>query len=180
MSTEKRHNLRRISALLRYPDEDFAATARCVQGEAVEDPTVHPLLVSFAAAAGSMDLMDLQAEYVRTFDMDSKNALYPVWHLYGDSPRQGRALAALLEVYREAGFAPLAGELPDYLPLMLEFTAEAPEWAGVCVWENFGSVLSALAGRLEEAGNLYAPLLSVASELLHTTDATAGSVPPEE
>lgn len=176
MNDGQRNNLRILSMLLRYPDAAFPGHARLIAAEAASNDAVHPAAVAFAQAMNNRELIDIQAEYVRTFDLDPKNSLYPIWHVYGDTPKQGRALAALLEVYKDAGFLPLAGELPDYLPLMLEFSAEAPDWAGDCLWKKFGSVITTLAQRLQAADSPYAPLLCAAAELT----AQSGLLPPEE
>lgn len=70
-------------------------------------------------------------------------------HRYGDDPRLGRALAGLNELYRDAGFEPVQGLLPDYLPLVLEFFAAAPDWARVVLLDGFGKELIGIYAALE-------------------------------
>lgn len=63
--------------------------------------------------------------------------------------RLGRALAGLNELYRDAGFEPVQGLLPDYLPLVLEFFAAAPDWARVVLLDGFGKELIGIYAALE-------------------------------
>lgn len=95
-------------------------------------------LREFIRSARSKGLSRLREEHVAIFDMDSKCSLSLAWHRYGDDPRLGRALAGLNELYRDAGFEPVQGLLPDYLPLVLEFFAAAPDWARVVLLDGFG------------------------------------------
>ena len=103
--------------------------------------------------------LDLQAEYVQTFDTVPENALYMTHHTFGDSRERGPALVELGMYYRKVGFAPQEGELPDYLPLMLEFVARLDAASAGDFLAEAAPILTQLASNLELAENRYAPLL---------------------
>jgi len=64
--------------------------------------------------------------YVETFDLRRRCALYLTYYRYGDTRKRGMAMLAVKAAYRAAGFEPSGGELPDYLPLVLDFAALHP------------------------------------------------------
>ena len=67
--------------------------------------------------------------YVETFDLRRRCALYLTYYRYGDTRKRGMAMLAFKAAYREAGFEPSGGELPDYLPMVLDFAALHPRGA---------------------------------------------------
>jgi len=64
--------------------------------------------------------------YVETFDLRKRCALYLTYYRYGDTRKRGMAMLAFKAAYRAAGFEPTDDELPDYLPLVLDFAALHP------------------------------------------------------
>ncbi|MGH3321195.1 MAG: nitrate reductase molybdenum cofactor assembly chaperone [Streptosporangiaceae bacterium] len=69
---------------------------------------------------------EVAQHYVATFDLRRRCALYLTYYRFGDTRRRGMAMLELKAAYRAAGFVPSAAELPDYLPLVLDFAALAP------------------------------------------------------
>ena len=122
MNDSDRQLLLAVSGLLHYPEDDFFVQARSFEElcDLLSVVRACPLR-EFIRSARSKGLSRLREEHVAIFDMDSKCSLSLAWHRYGDDPRLGRALAGLNELYRDAGFEPVQGLLPDYLPLVLEF-----------------------------------------------------------
>ena len=79
----------------------------------------------------------MSQEYVTTFDLKRKCTLYLSYFLTGDTRKRGMALVGFVEAYRAAGFELDANELPDYLPVVLEFSAVGDaELAGVLLSSN--------------------------------------------
>ncbi|MDD3684101.1 MAG: nitrate reductase molybdenum cofactor assembly chaperone [Desulfovibrio desulfuricans] len=158
MTEEQCLALTALSALLRYPDEQLHNFVR-------EDDTVHmlaelcPEAAVFAQALGATDIVTAQQAYVQAFDMDAGCSLHLAWHVYGDSPCLGRGLAALLELYSDAGFQPLPGETPDSLPLMLQFMAQAPAWAREILSGKFAPVAEKVAKNTAKHDTIYTPLM---------------------
>lgn len=69
---------------------------------------------------------EVARHYVETFDLRRRCALYLTYYRYGDTRRRGMAILAFKGAYRAAGLEPDAGELPDYLPLVLDFAGLHP------------------------------------------------------
>lgn len=163
-----------LSKLLDYPvDELYAALpelrAALAQGCSAEERRV---LEAFLDQLAGMDPLEAQAVYVQTFDLTPQHALNLTHHLVGDDKNRGPALIDLAEFYKECGLElrPYAAndadlessgvnELPDYLPLMLEFAGQLdPEEARMFL-SQWSRVLGQLAANLEAAHSSYAPLL---------------------
>jgi nitrate reductase molybdenum cofactor assembly chaperone NarJ/NarW len=104
------------------------------------------------------DDLDRQADYVHTFDFDRRASLHLTYHLYGDRRQRGLELVKLKRRYRDAGLEPAGDELPDYLPLMLEFAALEPE-AGEALLNEHRPALELVRARLHERQSPYATLL---------------------
>ena len=146
MNDSDRQLLLAVSGLLHYPEDDFFVQARSVEElcDLLSVVRACPLR-EFIRSARSKGLSRLREEHVAIFDKDSKCSLALAWHRYGDDPRLGRALAGLNELYRDAGFEPVQGLLPDYLPLVLEFFSAALGW---CCSTVSARNLSAFMSRL--------------------------------
>jgi nitrate reductase delta subunit len=70
--------------------------------------------------------LDVAAHYVETFDLRRRCALYLTYYRYGDTRKRGMAMLVFKAAYRDAGFIPCGDELPDYLPMVLDFAALCP------------------------------------------------------
>ncbi|MDD4701531.1 MAG: nitrate reductase molybdenum cofactor assembly chaperone [Desulfovibrio sp.] len=152
-----------LANLLRYPDEDLK-----LLGEELGRHN-HPNLTetsSFLEYMANTPLLDMQADFVRYFDLNPAGSLYLTSHAYGNSPLQGRALAAFTELYRDAGCEPPAEEMPDYLPLVLEFMAVAPPWATSCLCEKFTPTVCGISDALEQTQSPWAGLLRAAAHVM--------------
>lgn len=139
-----------LSYLLQYPDEDWKQWlyAARLEADLLPAAALRQQLHQFLDEAERMDQISWQDLYVQTFDFGKQSNMYLTYAEHGEERERGPALIALKRMYEEAGFAMSAGELPDYLPLVLEFAASAP-------WPVAASVL----GRHHDA------LLSIRQEL---------------
>lgn len=146
------------SLVLAYPDEhllDNLDTIRtALAGTSVEEQFA-PVLVHLTEDLPGREgdpttrLARLQAFHVQEFDLSRKHSLHLSYWTDGDTRRRGMALVDTQRVYRESGLGvDLAGELPDYLPLMLEFTAASPE-AGMPLLQRFRASLELIRMGLE-------------------------------
>ena len=102
--------------------------------------------------------------YVDTFDLRRDCTLYLTWYRYGDTRARGMALLAFQAAYRQAGFAPVGDELPDYLPVVLEFAALAPR--GERLLRGHRADLELLRRAVHRAGTPYAALVDAVCERL--------------
>ncbi len=82
---------------------------------------------AFVEGQFSVPLRDLQDEYVTTFDFDRRASLYLTYHTHGDRRQRGIELVRLKRRFAEAGLELAGGELPDYLPALLEFASLVPD-----------------------------------------------------
>src|SRR5262249_8481564 len=75
-------------------------------------------------AATSPD--DVARQYVETFDLRRRCALYLTYYRHGDTRKRGMAMLEFKAAYQAAGLVPAESELPDYLPMVLDFAAAHP------------------------------------------------------
>lgn len=112
------------SVLLDYPDATWFAKLPAVRaGIAGLDARVRDPLETFIATAEGAGPDAWQRAYVTTFDLKRRCSLYLSYYATGDTRRRGAALVTFLDAYRAAGWEVDARELPDYLPMVLEFSA---------------------------------------------------------
>lgn len=164
--------LKALSALLTYPTADLQAAAPDVaralaaEGLLPEDRrgALEPLLAELAA----WDLMDLQERFVLLFDRSRTLSLNLFEHIHGESRERGQAMVDLLETYRAGGHEPVGPELPDHLPILLEFLSLRPLAEARETLADAGHVIAALGDRLERRGSPYAAVMRAAVALTAT------------
>jgi nitrate reductase delta subunit len=171
MADNRSKLLKLVSICLSYPDDELLCSLdeieRCLSG--MGQPAIRAFQAFILSLRGQPKL-SVQEHYTSTFDLNPSTSLNFTYHLIGDGEERGRILADLQGTYCRAGFEPAANELPDYLPLVLEFLSEAPEGPRPPALSRLGVAVATVAKRLEEAGSIYAGMLSL----------VAGLVPAEE
>ncbi len=183
MTDEKRFLLKLLSRCLVYPDAEALEALPEMEAAAASlgEPRVRERLADFMALLKAQPLLKLQEHYTAVFDMNPSASLNLTYHLMGDREDRGRALAELLDVYRRAGFEPAVNELPDFLPLMLEFMAASSPAQPPALILRCLSAVPALSGRLKETDSPYAvPLELLCGAFPETTDVSqwpAGASP---
>jgi len=158
-----------LSALLSYPGADLQVAIpeiRAVIGDEAILPTAHvaalqPLLRRIASA----DIFDLQEAYVLLFDRSRTLSLNLFEHIHGESRDRGGAMVDLLETYRAGGFDLVGPELPDHLPVLLEFLATQPLAPARAILADAGPILAVLAERLARRETPYAAVLAALADL---------------
>lgn len=149
-----------LSLLLGYPDRALQAAtpelAAALDDEALlparERRAVGRLLDDLAAA----DLYDAQARYVQLFDRTRSLSLHLFEHIHGEGRDRGQALVDLAQLYDGAGFEVVAAELPDFLPLFLEFLSTRPLPEARLLLAEPLHILQALRERLRKRRSVYA------------------------
>jgi len=121
---ENNEQLHLISILLQYPDQDMVDMS-LEELAGVENQEVVTRLKNFHSYLQTTHLDVLTESYVRTFDFSEKTNLYLTYSKLKDERERGNILVKLKEIYRDEGFILDAEELPDYLPLLLEFISIA-------------------------------------------------------
>lgn len=152
--------LKAVAMLLHYPDADLQTHIDQVAEVLLVRPELsteeRASLEQFAESLRHRDLYDLEADYVETFDRSKKVSLYLFEHVHGESRDRGPAMVELSNAYKEKGFIIDCRELPDYLPMFLEFCASLPEAEALTWLEDIGHILQRIHVRLEDRENDYA------------------------
>jgi nitrate reductase delta subunit len=160
-----------ISALLDYPDQallDHRDEIRAaVNSGAAIDAGERLALHAFLDQLGSQNLTELQAAYVKTFDLTPEHSLHLTHHLFSDDNdrNRGPALIDLGELYN------------DYLPLVLEFVAMLDESEGTAFLADAHKVLKVLADNLSKTDSPYAPLLAIIKDRATLTRLNTLAIP---
>lgn len=149
-----------LSLLLTYPEAEMQAAAGEMKTILAAEKLVpanclaglNELLDEFAAG----DIYDLQERYVLLFDRSRSLSLHLFEHIHGESRDRGQAMVDLGEHYARHGLDLKAGELPDFLPLFLEFLATRPLPEALELLEQPLHVIAALGERLRKRGSAYA------------------------
>lgn len=159
---------RLLSKLLDYPDVPLIGALPEMRERLVHDKELtladRQVLAGFMEHLESQDLTELQANYVQTFDLTPEHSLHLTHHLFGDDKNRGPALIDLTEYYKAWGLELAANELPDYLPLVLEFAAELTAEETRMFLSQWVRVLKQLADNLTEAKSPYAPLVRLVEQ----------------
>jgi nitrate reductase molybdenum cofactor assembly chaperone NarJ/NarW len=159
------HPLKAASLLLGYPSPPLreAAAELGVELVAIEPAAEgqRRRLRDFGAWYASRPVPELQRLYVEAFDFSKQCSLHLTYHVHGDRRQRGLAMLRLKQGFREAGFDPPGDELPDFLPLLLEFAALAPGGLGLELLEEHRVAIELVRAGLAREGSPFEPLLDV-------------------
>lgn len=190
MSEQDRRVVRRIAALLLdYPGTDTLTLLDQLSAAVAELPEpVRVHLSEFLDHLRTTPQLDLAAHYVETFDMRRRASLHLTFYAYGDTRKRGMALLRFKHAYRHAGVELDDTELPDHLPVLLEFAATVDPVGGERLLGEHVPVIELLRLSLSDAGSPYARVLAaVLATLAPPTTADrrkiaelAAQGPPEE
>ena len=160
-----------LARLLDYPDAELMESLPEIIQALKIDPAVNARerdpLMQLVSSMQLHDLTGLQADYVQTFDMTPEHDLHLTHHLFGDDRGRGPALIDLSEHYKGSGLEMEDGEIPDFLPLILEYVSTLDEMQARLFLGDVAKVLKILADNLEKAGSPYAKLLRVVENRGH-------------
>ncbi|WP_433386075.1 nitrate reductase molybdenum cofactor assembly chaperone [Micromonospora sp. KLBMP9576] len=161
------------SLLLTYPDSELLNAGGQLRAAAagIEHPTARGQITEFLDRLLARTAIEAQREYVQTFDLRRRSGLYLTYYLHGDTRKRGMALLVLKQRYRAHGLRLTDGELPDLLPVVLEFAATVGPGAGEAPLRQHRQGLELLRAALTESGTPYRLLLdAVCSSLPELTD----------
>ncbi|MBN9589464.1 MAG: nitrate reductase molybdenum cofactor assembly chaperone [Alphaproteobacteria bacterium 64-11] len=166
-----------LSAILSYPTAELQAAGRELIFALNEEQL---LTVKHRAAVGALiadmaaaDLLEAQSRYVDLFDRTRSLSLHFFEHVHGESRDRGQAMVSLLERYQKAGLDVAGRELPDYIPLFLEFLSTLSGGEARASLAEPAHILAALGERLRKRGSDYASVFDAMVALSH-------SVPSDE
>ncbi|NBC37224.1 nitrate reductase molybdenum cofactor assembly chaperone [Novosphingobium sp. FSY-8] len=179
-----RHTLLILSHLLRYPTEGLQQAAPellsmleldgVLEGRQIEK--LQPLIDAII----DEELLDLQERYVGLFDRGRAISLHLFEHVHGESRDRGQAMVELRSRYIAYGLEITANELPDYLPMFLEYLSCLPLEQVLEELAQPSLILQALAERLDERDTLYAAPMKILAKLAGSTGEALAIAPADD
>ncbi len=160
-----------LALLLSYPEEAYRDLYP-VASDCIGD--VRALgdrkgLVRLASELASEDILDLQARYVQLFDRSRTLSLHLYEHVHGESRDRGQAMVELNKLYASRGVLLSAHELPDHLPVFLEFLSLLQANEAAALLGEAAHVLTALRDRLKKRKSPYAAVFAALVDLADTS-----------
>ena len=156
--------LKVISALLTYPTEGLISAADELKSVLMREALLKPRQLAAVAALvddiATRDLFDAQERYIMLFDRTRSLSLHLFEHVHGESRDRGQAMVDLIKVYEDGGYTPTTSELPDFLPLFLEYAATRAPAEAIELIGQPGHVLAALRERLAKRNSPYEALFA--------------------
>ncbi|MDJ1130740.1 nitrate reductase molybdenum cofactor assembly chaperone [Streptomyces iconiensis] len=148
------------SLVLRHPDQEWPERLSLVT-EALTDLPGSParLLRGFCAEVAPVPQLELSARYITTFDRSRRRTLHLTYYTDGDTRRRGASLLRWRQLYAAHGWYPPEDELPDFLPLALEFAARCPR-QGRRALQDHRAALELLRIALEDHHSPYAAVVT--------------------
>lgn len=162
--------LKALSLVLSYPTRELqqampeigAVLASDTRLTAAARRALRPLVEELSGR----DIYDLEEQFVLLFDRSRTLSLNLFEHVHGESRDRGGAMVSLVETYREGGFDPVTSELPDHLPVLLEFLSTRPFAEAQDTLADAAHIFEALNARLirreSPYGAVFASLLQLA------------------
>lgn len=165
----KDRTLKALSLILSYPTLELqrsmpeigAVLASDTRLTAAERRALRPLVEELSGR----DIYELQEVFVMLFDRSRTLSLNLFEHVHGESRDRGGAMVSLVETYRDGGFDPVTSELPDHLPVLLEFLATRPFAEAQEILADAAHIFTALIGRLARRDSVYAPVFGALVQL---------------
>ncbi|MEU4419219.1 nitrate reductase molybdenum cofactor assembly chaperone [Actinoplanes sp. NPDC024001] len=155
------------SLLLTYPDDELLTAGPQLRTAAADLPQIQEFLDWLLTASPT----EAQRHYVQTFDLRRRSGLYLTYYLHGDTRKRGMALLMLKQRYRARGLRLADGELPDLLPIVLEFAATVGPGDGEAPLRQHRQGIELLRAALHETRTPYAKVLdAVCAALPDLTD----------
>lgn len=160
--------MRLCSLLLQYPDTELTAARPALTAtvEALPPSPASEHLTAFTTWLTDAEPQSLERHYVEMFDLRRKSSLYLTYYLHGDTRRRGMALLTLNQRYRAAGWDTDGSELPDHLPVVLEFAALGGPRAGEAPLRQHRRGLELIHRALTDAHSPYRHVLAALLTLL--------------
>ncbi len=162
-------SLRVLARLLSYPDTELRShmpemrealhAERAFTGERMAE--LDALMDGLAGA----ELLDAEADYVQLFDRGRATSLHLFEHVHGDSRERGPAMIDLAQTYERAGLYLAPGELPDYLPAVLEFVSTQPPREARAFLGEIAHIFNVLFSALQQRRSHYACVIGALLEL---------------
>lgn len=174
MSDDTQQVFQFCSYLLNYPDSEWIDSLGEVEEEVelLADSPMKEELLQFCHEAKEKSPAKIIATYVNTFDFGKKTNLYVTYMSSGEQRERGMDLLFLKNYYKLHGFSVTDKELPDYLPIMLEFASLVEDEKIKPVFKRYFENIKEIEKHLVEANNLYRHILTAAVRALEDAGVT--------
>lgn len=176
-------SLRVLARLLSYPDAELRTQLSDMRSALHLDNTVRTArMVELDALVASLiqdDPLEIEAQYVEVFDRGRATSLHLFEHVHGDSRDRGPAMIDLAQTYEKAGLYLAPDEMPDYLPVVLEFVSTQPPKEARAFLGEMAHIFNAIFNALQQRDSAYASVLGALIELAGEK-AHAVKVTPDE
>ena len=161
--------VRVLAALLTYPDARMREYLDEMRDLLVEEAALAPSrrleLEALIETLSCADPLESESAYVELFDRGRATSLHLFEHVHGDSRERGPAMIDLCKTYEAAGLMLAPSELPDYLPVVLEFVSTQPSREASAFLAEISHILNSIFGALCKRGSAYASVLGALIEL---------------
>jgi nitrate reductase delta subunit len=161
--------LRVLAALLSYPDAErrrqLPEMAQVLRRDHALPAGRLAELDALVETLGRNDPLDVEADYVQLFDRGRATSLHLFEHVHGDSRERGPAMIDLAQTYAKAGLILADGELPDFMPVALEFASTQPPREARAFLAEMAHILNAIFAALQQRRSAYASVVGALLEL---------------
>jgi nitrate reductase delta subunit len=161
--------LKVMAHLLSYPDAALRShlpeLRSALQAEqALASARLAELQTLMAKLAGA-DALEIEAQYVELFDRGRATSLHLFEHVHGDSRDRGPAMIDLAQTYEKSGLYLGPDEMPDYLPVVLQFVSTQPPTEARAFLGEMAHIFNAIFNALQQRNSAYASVLGALIEL---------------
>ncbi len=175
---------RALAALLSYPTENLQEAIGEIAGvlasEGIVDTAQLPAIRAFLAELATADIYDLQERYFALFDRSRTLSLHLFEHIHGESRDRGQAMADLIALYQEHGLDMANDELPDFLPLFLEFLSLLPDAEARAMLAEPAGILRALTDRLAARNTGYMTVMAALADIAAAPMLAMSDIPEDD
>ncbi len=161
--------LRVLGRLLGYPDAELLGHIADLKAALQQERALPAQRLEELDALMDMllhkDRLEVEADYVELFDRGRATSLHLFEHVHGDSRDRGPAMIDLAQTYEKAGLYIAEGEMPDFLPAVLEFTSTQPPREAREFLAEMAHIFNAIFAALQQRNSAYACILGALLEL---------------
>ncbi|MEJ2366224.1 MAG: nitrate reductase molybdenum cofactor assembly chaperone, partial [Deltaproteobacteria bacterium] len=167
MNEVKRSLLKVLSILLQYPEDEIIIALGELRevAQGISQVEHRRRCMNFLHYLENNPLFRLQGNYTATFDFNPATSLNLTYHKWGDARERGNALLGFHQLYATAGYEITDRELPDYLPMFLEFLSIHYQECDFSFFGHYLVELKAISALLEESDSPYGPLFEIVLDI---------------
>ncbi len=154
-----------LSALLLYPEPELIEALPELEAMLAKTPAMRTALQPLLDRLRQDELIQLQERYVSTFDRNPSHSLHLFEHVHGESRDRGQAMVDLMQEYKKHGLLMGGDDLPDFVPLFLEFLSQIEEAEAIRLLSDAIDVLAHIGRKLTANKSSYAVVFDVLQQL---------------